>query len=91
MVADSPHCLPPKPPRSARPHRSASDVQVGGDHYRDMKIQPAEFIHANGIGWLEGTAIEYLSRWRKKGGIRDLEKARHAIEILIELETKGSR
>lgn len=55
-----------------------------------MKIQPAQFIHANGIGWLEGTAIEYLSRWRKKGGVRDLEKARHAIEILIELETRST-
>lgn len=67
---------------------SALNVQVGGGHYKDMAIQPVEFIHANGIGYLEGNVIKYVSRWRKKNGIADLEKARHYIDLLIELEGK---
>lgn len=61
--------------------------QVAGDHYRDMPIQPVEFIHKNGIGFCEGCVIKYVSRWRSKGGIEDLRKARHFIDLLIELET----
>lgn len=60
--------------------------QVGGDHYRDMAIQPVEFIHRNGIGFCEGSAIKYLCRWRKKGGLDDLRKAKHFIDLLIEME-----
>ena len=65
---------------------SNRDTQVGGDHYARMKIQPAEYNHINKIGFLEGSAIKYLSRWNNKGGIEDLRKAIHCIEILIELE-----
>ena len=62
--------------------------QVGGQHYKLLKIQPVEYIHANQIGYFEGTAIKYLSRWRNKGGLEDLQKAKHFIDLLIELETK---
>ena len=62
--------------------------QVGGTHYKGLPIQPVEFIHANSIGFLEGNAIKYLCRWRSKNGIADLEKARHYIDMLIELETR---
>lgn len=62
------------------------DVQVAGTHYKDMKIQPVEFIHANGIGYFEGNVIKYVSRWRTKGGKADLEKAKHYIELLLQLE-----
>lgn len=62
------------------------NVQVAGDHYKDLPIQPVEFIHANGIGFFEGNVIKYVSRWRAKGGVKDLEKARHYIDLLIELE-----
>lgn len=65
---------------------SALDVQMGGNHYKKLKIQPIEYIHANGIPFAEGSAIKYLTRWRDKGGIADLEKARHFIDLLIELE-----
>ena len=67
---------------------SPFERQVGGTHYSDMAIQPVEFIHRNGIGFCEGAAIKYLSRWRGKGGVEDLRKAIHFIEMLIELETK---
>ena len=69
---------------------SALDTQVGGGHYKDMAIQPVEFIHKNGIGFVEGCAIKYLCRWRNKNGIEDLKKARHFIDLLIEMETKAS-
>jgi hypothetical protein len=65
---------------------SALDVQTGGNHYKDMKIQPVEFIHANSIPYLEGNVIKYICRHRGKNGIEDLKKARHYIDLLIELE-----
>ena len=67
---------------------NALDVQVDGNHYKDQAIQPVEYIHANGIGYMEGNVIKYVSRWRKKNGIKDLEKAKHYIELLIELEAR---
>ncbi len=67
---------------------SALDVQVAGNHYKDLAIQPVEYIHANNIGYMEGNVIKYVSRWRAKHGIKDLEKAKHYVELLIELETR---
>jgi hypothetical protein len=66
---------------------SALDTQVAGSHYKDLPIQPVEYIHANEIGYFEGNVIKYVSRWRQKNGMADLEKAKHYIELLIELET----
>jgi hypothetical protein len=68
---------------------SALNIQQGGTHYKDLKIQPIEYIHANNIPFAEGCAIKYLTRWRSKGGLQDLEKAKHFIELLIELEKKN--
>lgn len=62
------------------------ETQVGGDHYKDMKIQPIEYIYANRIPYLEGNIIKYVSRWKSKGGVADLEKARHYLDILISFE-----
>ena len=70
---------------------SALKTQVSGDHYKAMAIQPVEFIHSNGIGYFEGNVIKYVSRWRSKGGIADLEKAKHYIDLLIELENKSNQ
>lgn len=67
---------------------SALETQINGKHYKELAIQPVEFIHANGIGYMEGNVIKYVTRWRSKGGIADLEKAKHYIELLIELEQK---
>lgn len=65
---------------------SAFDTQVSGSHYRDMPIQPAEFIHRNGLGYIVGCVIKYLCRYKSKNGRQDLEKARHYIALLIESE-----
>lgn len=67
---------------------NALDVQVDGSHYKNLPIQPVQYIHANKIPYLEGNVIKYVSRWRDKGGIKDLEKAKHYIDLLIELESK---
>jgi hypothetical protein len=67
---------------------SALKKQVGGNHYRNMAIQPYEFFHANNVPKIEGDAIQYLLRWREKGGLQDLEKAIHCVEILIDLEKR---
>ena len=67
---------------------SSLNRQVDGNHYKDLPIQPAEYIYANAMGYFEGNVVKYVSRWRKKNGIADLEKAKHYIELLIELETK---
>lgn len=64
----------------------ALDVQVGGDHYKGFKIQPVEFCFTNNIPYLESTAIKYLCRWRSKGGIQDLDKAIHFIQLLKDFE-----
>lgn len=69
----------------------ASDIQVGGEHYASLKIQPTEFIHANNVPFIEGNVIKYVMRHRQKNGIEDLKKARHYIDLLIEYEyTKES-
>lgn len=67
---------------------SALASQVAGDHYKKMKIQPVQYIHANNIPFIEGCIIKYVSRWRDKGGVRDLEKIKHFVDLLIELESK---
>jgi hypothetical protein len=48
-----------------------------------------QYIHANGLPFIEGSVVKYITRWRAKGGIADLEKARHFIDLLIELEQKA--
>lgn len=65
---------------------------MGGSHYKDMKIQPIEFITANDIPYCEANVIKYICRWRNKNGLEDLRKARHYIEILInqEIDSYGS-
>jgi len=67
---------------------SSLDVQIGGNHYKDLAIQPVEYIHANKIPFIEGCIIKYITRWRSKNGLADLEKARHFLNILMELEGK---
>jgi hypothetical protein len=64
---------------------SALKKQRGGDHYKKYKIQPIEFIHANDIPFMEGNVIKYICRHREKNGLEDLLKAKHYIDLIIEL------
>ena len=61
-------------------------TQIGGNHYKDMAIQPAEYILANKLEWAEGSIVGYISRWREKGGVQDLQKIQHLCSMLIENE-----
>lgn len=72
------------------PELNPLNTQIAGDHYKKHAIQPVEFIHANGIPFIEGNCIKYLVRWRDKGGVKDLEKVKHYIDLLIELENRGA-
>lgn len=67
---------------------SATETQVGGNHYTKLAIQPMAFSMANGLDALQHTILKYVVRFRDKNGIEDLKKAKHCIEMLIEHETK---
>lgn len=67
---------------------SANDRQEGGDHYKKSSIQPWDAIIDWRLGFLDGNVVKYVARWRKKGGIEDLKKARHYLDKLIETEAK---
>ena len=58
--------------------------QVDGNHYKSMKIQPAEFINENNLPYAEGNAIKYICRHKNKGKKKDIEKAIHYLEMIIE-------
>ena len=60
--------------------------QVGGDHYSKLAIQPVEYINANKLTYLQGNVIKYVTRYKDKNGLQDLQKAKHYVEMLIELE-----
>ena len=68
----------------------ALSVQEGGNHYKDLAIQPVEYIHRNKIPFIEGSVIKYVTRWRQKGGLEDVKKARHFLDLLLQLE-EGER
>lgn len=67
------------------------DIQCGGSHYKNKAIQPIEYIFANKLGFAEGNIVKYITRWRDKGGVQDLEKIKHYCDLLIneEKELRG--
>lgn len=81
--------LPSPVPAPEPTPQTALDVQVDGEHYKKFKIQPIEFIHANNLPFIEGNIVKYITRWREKNGVRDLEKVKHYVDLLIELESKS--
>jgi hypothetical protein len=67
------------------------DVQVAGGHYKDKAIQPVEYIHANKLNFLEGCIVKRITRWRDKPAehrFQDLEKIKHEVDLLIEMEKR---
>ncbi len=67
--------------------RNPNTYQVGGNHYKDKKIQHWDYVLSNNIPYLEAQVIKYVSRWRDKNGVEDLLKARHFLDKLIFEET----
>lgn len=58
---------------------------TGPGHYKDKPMQPWDFIVSNDLGYLEGNIVKYITRWKQKGGVENLRKAKHYIEKLIEV------
>jgi hypothetical protein len=68
---------------------SAQDYQVGGDHYTGKDVQPWTAMEAwmtaeEFRGFLRGNVIKYVARCNEKGGVQDLQKARHYLTRLLE-------
>ncbi len=87
------HAQQPAPPRAGSEDIKAgesllraNDRQEGGTHYKQFRYETWDVIVDWNLGYLDGNAVKYLSRWRLKGGIQDLKKARHYIDKLIETE-----
>jgi hypothetical protein len=87
---DAPNKVEKKECACAKAGGNPFKSQVGGEHYLGFKIQPAYFCIVNNLTAAESHVIKYVCRWRNKGGIRDLEKARHWLEMLIECNKNGS-
>jgi Protein of unknwon function (DUF3310) len=69
----------------------ALNTQIGGTHYKEYSIQPIEFIHANNIPFIEGNIIKYVIRHKQKNGLQDLVKAKHYIDLLIQMQYHESK
>ena len=67
------------------PALTPNQIQIGGEHYKKMDIQPWDAIHSWDLGFFSGNAVKYIARHRDKGGVEDLKKARHYLDKLIEL------
>lgn len=65
---------------------SALDKQEGGGHYKECKIQPIEFIHANNLDFFQGNIIKYATRHKSKNGVEDLRKVIHYAQLALELQ-----
>ena len=73
-------------PTDPMPTETALQKQTGGTHYKGMAIQPAEYAEKNGLSLLEGNVVKYITRWKLKGQpLSDLQKAKHCIDLLIEI------
>jgi len=65
--------------------------QVGGSHYKNMNIQPMEYIVGNNLLFPEGAVVKYVSRHRFKNGKEDIEKAIQNLEIILERDYSWQR
>ena len=69
-----------------QPIVNANARQEGGTHYKQLSIQPWDYIVSNNLGYLEGNVVKYVTRWQTKGhGVQDLLKARHYLDKLLEV------
>ena len=70
-----------------QPITNANARQEGGTHYKQLTIQPWDYIVSNNLGYLEGNVVKYVTRWQTKGnGVQDLLKARHYLDKLLEVK-----
>lgn len=67
----------------------ALSTQVGGNHYKGYAIQPIEYCMANHLNACESAIVKYITRWKEKGGVQDLEKIKHYVDLLITLDPQA--
>lgn len=77
--------------RTAARKQSALDMQIGGNHYKTMPIQPVEFCQKNRLPFIESCVVKYVCRHKFKNGKQDIEKAIHFLNVLLELEYPESK
>lgn len=65
--------------------------QVGGNHYAKLAIQPTEYTARNGLGFLEGNVIKYVTRHADKDGVKDIDKAIHYLEMIKHYQYGGEK
>ena len=65
--------------------------QIAGSHYRNMVIQPSEFINRNRLPFAEGSAIKYICRHAAKGKQEDIHKAIHYLEMILDRDYQDSQ
>ena len=63
---------------------NASEIQVGGSHYKDCVIQPIDYIVKNKLDFLEGNVVKYITRHKTKGQEEDIRKVIHYCELILE-------
>lgn len=73
----------------------SNSYQVGGDHYASKDVQPWEAMESwmtkeAFAGYLLGNCLKYLARYKNKNGVQDLEKCKHYLAKLIEIEMAES-
>jgi hypothetical protein len=72
-----------------QPESAANNKQIGGEHYKQFKgMEPWDVITGWQLGYLDGTALKYIARWKHKGGVEDLKKAIHFLEKAVEVYSK---
>jgi len=71
-------------------YSGANSVQISGDHYKSLGIEPWDYINVNNLDFFEGNVVKLVTRWRAKGGEVDLQKAIHFLEKMLEMHEKGT-
>jgi len=66
--------------------KKALYVQVGGDHYKKLAIQPAVYCRANKMLGLESSVVRYVTRHKDKNGAEDIKKAIHCLQMILEMD-----
>lgn len=68
------------------PNKNALDTQIGGNHYKNMNIQPIEYIYANELDFFQGNIIKYATRHKNKNGAEDIKKIKHYCDLILKYQ-----
>ena len=67
----------------------ALSQQIGGSHYKMMPFQPISLITTIDLDFFQGNVVKYVSRYKLKDGVRDIENAKHYCLMAMELDDKN--